>query len=66
MNQSVLKGLMPLAWAAKKYKLPKDWLEEEARAGKMPCLIAGDKVLFDEAVLLKALHKMAKGAENGK
>ncbi len=66
MNDEKLKGLMPLAWAAKKYKLPVKWLEREARTGQLPCLIADDAILFDENTLLKTLHERArKGASNG-
>jgi len=60
-------GLMPLKFAAKKYRLPGGWLDREARAGRLPCLIADDSVFFDEAALLKALHRLArKGVDDGK
>jgi hypothetical protein len=42
------KGLMPLRYAARKYKLQFDWLEREARSGRLSCLIAGDAILFNE------------------
>ena len=58
------KGLMPLACAAKKYKLPKKWLEQEAREGKLPCLIADDSVLFDEYSLLSWLKARARGTHD--
>ena len=54
------KGLMPLKYAARKYKLPQDWLENEARSGSLPCLIAGNQILFDEPTLVKKLLKKAK------
>ena len=49
------KSLMPLKYAAKKYKLPPDWLESEAKSGKLSCLIAGALILFDEKLLLHEL-----------
>jgi len=60
MDKRELKGLMPLAWVARKYKLPKNWLERESRAGRLPCLIADDKILFDEPNFLRALHRLAE------
>jgi hypothetical protein len=50
------KGLMPLRYAARKYKLPPDWLEQEAKSGRLSCLIAGDVILFNERRLLRELQ----------
>ena len=50
-------SLMPLKYAASKYKLPPDWLESEAKSGKLSCLIAGTLILFDEKLLLSELAK---------
>lgn len=50
------RGLMPLRNAARKYKIPASWLEREARAGRLSCLIADDAVLFDEATLIKEIR----------
>jgi hypothetical protein len=33
--------------AARSLGLPIDWLREEASAGRVPCLRAGDRYLFD-------------------
>jgi len=54
------KGLMPLRNAARKYKLPLDWLTQQARNGSLPCLIAGDQILFDEVTLVKELTRKAR------
>ncbi|MFX0199222.1 MAG: hypothetical protein ACFFCW_24125 [Candidatus Hodarchaeota archaeon] len=51
------KSLMPLKYAARKYKLPPDWLESEAKNGKLSCLIAGTQIFFDEKLLLSELTK---------
>jgi hypothetical protein len=61
------KGLMPLRYAARKYKIPPAWLEREARSGRLACLIAGDAILFDERRLVRELqNKVGKrGATNG-
>jgi hypothetical protein len=60
------KGLMPLKYAARKYKLPSDWLESQARSGKLSSLIAGTQILFEENTLLKELAKAVRkqGANN--
>lgn len=55
------KGLMPLKYAARKYKLPLDWLESEAQSGGLSCLIAGNQIFFNEKILVCELaEKVAK------
>jgi hypothetical protein len=54
------EGLMPLRYAARKYKLPADWLEDEARNGGLSCLIANSQILFDEKILVRELAEKAK------
>ena len=49
------KSLMPLKYAARKYRLRPDWLESEAKSGSLSCLIAGPQILFDEKRLLSEL-----------
>jgi len=49
------KSLMPLKYAARKYKLPPDWLESQAKNGKLSCLNAGGQILFDENILVNEL-----------
>ncbi|MHC4330340.1 MAG: hypothetical protein ACYSWW_19705 [Planctomycetota bacterium] len=64
------KSLMPLKYAARKYKLPPDWLEAEAKSGKLSCLIAGTQIFFSEKLLVSELIKkvgkqtIAKGEHN--
>ena len=64
------KSLMPLKYAAIKYKLPPDWLESEAKSGKLSCLIAESQILFNEKLLVRELNKkvckqtIAKGDSN--
>jgi len=36
-----------LAQASRALGLPADWLREEADAGRIPCLRAGERYLFD-------------------
>jgi hypothetical protein len=36
-----------LARASRSLGLPTAWLRKEADAGRVPCLIAGDRYLFD-------------------
>jgi hypothetical protein len=54
------KGLMPLKYAARKYKLPPDWLENEARHGRLSCLLADYQILFDEKKLVRELFNRVK------
>ena len=58
--EHVRRGLMPLRIAARKYKIPASWLEREAKAGRLPCLIADDAVLFDECALITNLRRRAR------
>jgi len=46
---STIPPLRPvtLNQAARALGLPHDWLREEARAGRIPCLRAGERFLFD-------------------
>jgi len=62
-------SLMPLKYAARKYKLPPDWLESEAKSGNLSCLIAGTQILFEEKLLLRELAKKVgkqTGANGGR
>jgi hypothetical protein len=47
--------LMPLKYVSRKYKIPADWLETEARYGGLSCLLANSQILFDEKLLLREL-----------
>ena len=59
------KGLMPLKYAARKYKLPPDWTGKRDK-GTLPCLIAGSQILFNEEILVKELLLKAKREEDAK
>jgi hypothetical protein len=50
-------SLMPLKYAARKYKLPPNWLESQAKSGKLSCLIAETQIFFNEKLLLNELNK---------
>ena len=56
-----MNDLLTLHRLAANLKLPRSWLREEARAGRIPCLKVGRKLLFNlstvEAVLAeRAAH----------
>lgn len=53
--------LLPLKVAACKFGVPSVWLREEARAGRLPSLLAGNRFLFDPTALEEALLKRAQG-----
>ena len=60
------KNLMPLKYAARKYKLPPEWLESEAKSGMLSCLIAGTQILFDEKLLVgELIKKVGKQTNQG-
>jgi hypothetical protein len=39
--------------------LPAAWLKAEARAGRIPCLRVGRRLMFDMAAVLRALAQSA-------
>jgi hypothetical protein len=51
MRNSSSPRPVTLAQAARALGLPASWLRSEADAGRIPCLIAGDRYLFDLEVL---------------
>ncbi len=54
------KNLIPLNIAARKYGVPRKWLADEALSGRLPSLIAGGSILFDESLLTSELLKRAQ------
>jgi hypothetical protein len=42
--------------------LPQDWLRAEAEAGRIPCLKAGNVLLFNRAAVERALLELAASA----
>lgn len=56
--------LLTLTRAARLFRVPSPWLRREADAGRMPCLRAGSRLLFDaeaveEELLTRARRKGA-------
>jgi glutathione S-transferase len=58
------ENLIHVRVAARKYGLPAKWLKEQAKAGKVPALIAENQVLFDADILSKWLSQRAKGGND--
>ena len=58
-------SLIPLANMARRVRVPAKWLRAEALAGRIPCLNAGGRVLFNPEVVEVALSVRAAGKETG-
>lgn len=59
MSETKFVTLRELAQAI---RLPARWLRREAEAGRIPCLHAGRRRMFDPAAVLNALtDRQAKG-----
>jgi hypothetical protein len=43
--------------------LPAQWLREEANSGRIPCLRAGDRFLFDLELVRKIVNDRARNGE---
>ncbi len=43
--------------------LPADWLRDEALAGRIPCLRAGTRLLFDLELVRKIVNDLARNGE---
>jgi hypothetical protein len=52
--------LLPLARAARRIGVPIRWLRAEAEAGRVPCLRAGARYLFDLGALTATLAERAR------
>lgn len=52
--------LASLYVASRSLGLPANWLREEALAGRIPCLRAGDRLLFDLETLRQLVNELAK------
>jgi len=58
--------LIPLFAMAQRLYVPAKWLRQEAEAGKIPHLKAGNKIVFNPYVVEKLLIKRAtKGGNDG-
>ncbi|MEN6384376.1 MAG: glutathione S-transferase N-terminal domain-containing protein [Phycisphaerales bacterium] len=54
------ENLIHIRIAARRYGLPPKWLREQAKAGKIPALIADNQILFDASILAEWLSKKAR------
>uniref|UniRef100_A0A6M3L3D6 Uncharacterized protein n=1 Tax=viral metagenome TaxID=1070528 RepID=A0A6M3L3D6_9ZZZZ len=57
-----MSELLPLARAARRMGVTVQWLKAEAKAGRVPCLQAGTRYIFDFAALTHALSERAAQA----
>ena len=51
--------LTNLAGLARRLNLPKSWLENEAREGRIPCLVVGRRRLFNPEAVERTLAERA-------
>ena len=56
------RGLLPLRRAAKRAGVPVKWLKEQAEAGIVPCLRAGNRWLFLPDAVAESIERMAKAS----
>jgi len=52
--------LAPLGAAALRLRVPATWLRREAEAGRIPCLKAGSRLLFDLDHVAEILRQRAR------
>ena len=68
MNERQLHTLRMLARRFTRYGLSVAWLKAEAEAGRIPCLRAGRRMLFDaeavETVLIRRAAERRKGGSH--
>lgn len=51
--------LLPLRLTARRFRIPVNWLRGEAEAGRIPCLRAGEALLFNTEVVAAVLLERA-------
>jgi excisionase family DNA binding protein len=51
--------IVPIDELAERLRLSRRWLNREAKAGRIPCLVAGRKRLFNIPAVEAALAKLA-------
>lgn len=61
-DESATRDLMSLHQLALRLKLPREWLREEAHAGRVPCLKVGNRYLFSLRAVEDALAVRAGSA----
>lgn len=59
------RDLLPLRRMAARLGVPSRWLREQAQAGLVPGLKAGDRWLFDPVIAADAVRSMASGEKGG-
>ncbi len=57
--------LLSLARMARRVGVTQDWLREQADAGKVPCLLAGKRYLFNAVAVQEALAVQAAKQKAG-
>ncbi len=60
------KELVPLAVMAKRLRVPSKWLREQAEAGDVPGLLAGNRWLFRPDVVAPIVAAMAASTVESK
>jgi hypothetical protein len=60
-----VSDLIRLHQLARRLCLPREWLRDEARAGRLPCLRVGRKLLFNLAVVERVLADRAAVERQG-
>jgi hypothetical protein len=63
MDTQQTRQLLPLGVTARILHLPAAWLRREAEAGRLPCLCADDRFLFDLDLIRNLLVKRAQAAK---
>ena len=58
-----METLTNLAGLVARLRLPREWLRAEAKAGRIPCLRVGRKLLFNPEAVEKSLAKRAASGE---
>ena len=53
--------LLTLSHMARRLRVPAGWLREEAEAGRVPCLQAGNQILFHPETVESVLVQRASG-----
>lgn len=53
--------LIPLAAMARRLNVTQKWLRAEGEAGRIPCLNAGGRLLFNPETVVRLLVARAKG-----
>lgn len=66
MNCKQLNTLRMLARRLQRFGLSMAWLKAEAEAGRIPCLRAGRRLLFDPDAVEQELIERARRAQEGR